>query len=48
MKKTILILLSIFLLLSMNQKKEERQKESIETRAIFISYIELSKYIKGT
>lgn len=47
MKKTILILLSIFLLLSMNQKKEERQKESIETRAIFISYIELSKYIKG-
>ena len=47
MKKTILIVLSLFLLLSMNQKKEETEKESTETRAIFISYIELSKYIKG-
>ena len=47
MKKTLLILLSLFLLLSVKDKKEDKVKESTETRAIFISYIELSKYIKG-
>lgn len=47
MKKTLLILLSLFLLLSLKDKKEDKVKEPTETRAIFISYIELSKYIKG-
>lgn len=47
MKKTLLILLSLFLLLSVKGKKEDKVKEPTETRAIFISYIELSKYIKG-
>lgn len=47
MKKTLLILLSLFLLLSVKDKKEDKNEELTETRAIFISYIELSKYIKG-
>lgn len=47
MKKTLIILLSLFLLISVKDKKENKTKEPTETRAIFISYIELSKYIKG-
>ena len=44
MKKVIIIIILILILLSNKPVKENIKKE--ETRAIFISYIELSKYLK--
>ena len=48
MKKIlVIIILSIVLISNIKLDRTSIKKEEEETRAIFVSYIELNKYIKG-
>lgn len=46
-KKLVIIILSIVLISNIKLDRTSIKKEEEETRAIFVSYIELNKYIKG-